>query len=167
LIGFNKIFYLRWNKTYNTSFYKRFLLVLSPYSITFRDQNMQFIINKQEKYSILTLNEEKLTSIIAPELKSEIIKLSEEGFANIILDVSKVKYVDSSGLSSILTGNRLANDKNGKFILSAPGEYVMKLITISKLDTILNIFPTNEESVDAIFLDELEKDITKEASSEE
>ena len=51
--------------------------------------------------------------------------------------------------------------------MSAPGEYVMKLITISKLDTILNIFPTNEESVDAIFLDELEKDITKEASSEE
>ena len=70
------------------------MLVLSSDSITFRDHNMQFIINKQEKYSILTLNEEKLTSIIAPELKSEIIKLSEEGFANIILDVSKVKYVD-------------------------------------------------------------------------
>ena len=123
---------------------------------------MKFSIDKQEKHCILTLDEEKLTSIISPELKSELVKLSNEGFTNIVLNLSPVKYIDSSGLSAILTGNRLAKDNEGNFILTSLSEYVIKLINISKLDTILDIHKTDEEAVDAIFLNELESDIKKE-----
>lgn len=123
---------------------------------------MKYTIEKTEKYSLLQLNEEKLTSVLAPELKSELVKINAEGTKNIILDVSGVKYIDSSGLSSILVGNRLCDNEDGIFVLASPTEHVLKLIKISHLDTVLNILPTIEESIDAVFMNELEKNLRAE-----
>ncbi|RMG80655.1 MAG: anti-sigma factor antagonist [Bacteroidetes bacterium] len=123
---------------------------------------MQYSINKQEKYSILSLHEENLNSVVAPKLKSEFVILSNEGVPNLILDLSKVKYVDSSGLSAILTANRLWKS-GGSFVLTGiEHDAVRKLIEISRLDTILTIIPTVQESVDYIFMEALERDLNKE-----
>lgn len=127
---------------------------------------MKYSIEKTEKYLILQLQEEKLDSIIAPDLKSEFVKLNAEGIHNIILDMSQVKYVDSSGLSSILVANRLCENASGTLVLACIGDHVMKLITISQLDSILNVLPTIEEAVDHVFLSELENDIKGEGSEE-
>ena len=45
---------------------------------------MKYTIDKQEKYSLLRLHEEKLDSSVAPNLKSELITLHAEGVRNII-----------------------------------------------------------------------------------
>ena len=122
---------------------------------------MKYSIDKQEKYSILALDEEKLDTLIAPKLKSEFVTIFQSGTANLILDMSKVKYVDSSGLSAILVANRLAGDEDGFLVLAGITPHVMKLITISKLDNVLNLLPTVKEAVDAIFLSEAEKELSQ------
>lgn len=122
---------------------------------------MKYSIDKQEKYSILALDEEKLDTLVAPKLKSEFVTLFQSGTSNLILDMSKVKYVDSSGLSAILVANRLAGDENGFLVLAGITPHVMKLITISKLDNVLNLFPTIKEAIDAIFLSEVEKELSQ------
>ena len=38
-------------------------------------------------------------------------------------------------------------------------DHTMKLIKISQLDSVLNILPTVEEAVDAVFMNELENDL--------
>lgn len=121
---------------------------------------MKFSIDKQEKYTVFQLNEEKLDTLVAPELKSEFVTLNNEGTINLILNLSETKYVDSSGLSAILVANRLCNNVDGKLIVTAINEHVAKLFKISQLETILTILPTNEEAVDAVFMNELEKDLT-------
>ncbi|MFK7899140.1 MAG: STAS domain-containing protein [Cyclobacteriaceae bacterium] len=126
---------------------------------------MKFSIDKQEKYCVLALNEEKLTSLTAPELKSELVTLSNEGHTSMILDLKDVQYIDSSGLSGILTGNRIAKDTNGSFVVCNLTDHVLKLITISKLDSVLNIVPTQEEAIDAVFLDQLENDVKNSSKS--
>jgi anti-sigma B factor antagonist len=120
---------------------------------------MKYTIDKQEKYCIVKLNEEKLDSSVAPAFKSELITMNAEGYKNIILDLSDVKYSDSSGLSALLIGNRLCNEAGGIFILSGVNDHVMKLITISQLDSVLNLLPTIEEAVDAVFMNEIENDL--------
>lgn len=111
---------------------------------------MKYTIDKQEKYTILKLQEEKLDTVLAPNLKSELVTLNAEGVKNIILDLASVKYTDSSGLSAILVGNRVYGDTNGFFVLARINDHVMKLIKISQLDTVLNIASTVEEAIDAI-----------------
>lgn len=128
---------------------------------------MKYSIEKEEKYCLLKLDESKLDTTIAPKLKSELITLSAEGVQNMILDLSAVKYTDSSGLSAILVGNRVYGENGGIFVLTGMNEHVMKLITISQLDKVLNILPTVEESVDAVFMHALEKDLNQEDQEQE
>lgn len=120
---------------------------------------MKYSIDKQEKYSLIKLNEEKLDSTMAPALKSDFITLHAEGTKNIILDLSDVKYIDSSGLSALLVGNRVFHEDGGIFVITVVSEHVMKLIKISQLDGVLNILPTVEEGVDAVFMNEIENDL--------
>ncbi|PWJ43904.1 STAS domain-containing protein [Sediminitomix flava] len=128
---------------------------------------MKFTIDKSEKYTIISLEEEKLDSLKAPLLKSEIITLFQSGTENLILDLENVKYVDSSGLSAILVANRMTGDVNGEFVICNISDHVMKLIKISKLESVLNILPTKQEAIEAIFLHEIEKDLGTEPSDED
>jgi anti-sigma B factor antagonist len=120
---------------------------------------MKYTIDKQEKYSMLKLHEEKLDSSVAPNLKSELITLHAEGVKNIILDLSEVKYTDSSGLSALLVGNRIVQEDGGIFVLTSLSDHTMKLIKISQLDSVLNILPKVEEGIDAVFMHEIERDL--------
>ena len=126
---------------------------------------MKFSIDRQEHYTILTIDEEKLDSSVAPEVKSEFVTLQAEGVIRVILSLEKVKYSDSSGLSALLVGNRIFTE-NGDFIIYGVNEHVMKLINISQLDKVINILPTKEEAIDAIFMNEIEKGLREEGQSE-
>lgn len=116
---------------------------------------MKFTLDRQEKYNIIKFNEEKLDSTVSAELKSEFLAILDQGIPNIIVDLSEAKYIDSSGLSALLVGNRIFSEAGGVFILAGVSAHAMKLISISQLDKVLTIFPTVEESVDAIFLSDL------------
>jgi anti-sigma B factor antagonist len=118
---------------------------------------MKYVIDKQEKYTVVKLQEEKLDTVLAPSLKSELVTLNAEGVENLILDLTEVKYTDSSGLSAILVGNRVFGESNGFFVITKVQDHVMKLIRISQLDSVLNITETVEDAIEAI-LEELEKD---------
>jgi anti-anti-sigma factor len=120
---------------------------------------MKYTIDKQDKYSLIRLHEEKLDSNISPKLKSEMITLHAEGVSNIILDLAEVKYTDSSGLSALLVGNRILQEDGGIFILASLSDHTMKLIKISQLDSVLTILPTTDEAIDAVFMHEIEKDL--------
>jgi anti-anti-sigma factor len=124
---------------------------------------MKFSVDKHEKYVMLKLNESKLNSLITPQLKSELILINTEGQRNIVLDLSQVKFADSSGLSSLLVGHRLCKNADGSFILSGLNEAVARLINISQLESVLSIVPTVEEAIDLIFMEEIEKELKKEA----
>ncbi len=108
---------------------------------------MEFNIEKFDHYSKIEVLEEKLDTHIAPALKSELVLISGKGEKNVIMDLSKCKYCDSSGLSAILVANRLCKNANGIFILTGLNDAVERLITISQLDTVLNITPTVQDAV--------------------
>jgi anti-sigma B factor antagonist len=120
---------------------------------------MKYSVDKREKVTIFRLQEDNLNSLLAPELKAELIILKNEGVPNIILDLSDVKYVDSSGLSAILTGNRMWKE-TGSFVLTGiVSPTVMKLLEISKLDSVLTIVPSVQESIDYIYMEEIEREL--------
>ena len=115
---------------------------------------MEFNIEKQENYTLVQVLAEKLDTNVAPSLKSELVLISGKGEKNMILDLNQVKYCDSSGLSAILVANRLCKNANGTFVLTGLNEAVDRLITISQLDTVLNIAYSTGEAEDIIQVDE-------------
>jgi anti-anti-sigma factor len=120
---------------------------------------MKFSIDKRDRFCVLKVDEEKLLSNFAPQLKSELVMLHTEGFKNIILDLSQVQFVDSSGLSALLVGNRLSKEAGGTFVLTNLNTHIQKLVKISQLESILNIVPSLSESVDFVMMEELDRDL--------
>ena len=120
---------------------------------------MKYSIEKKEKYSVIKVDEEKLDSAKAPDFKSRFVTLQAEGVKNLVVDLSPVKYIDSSGLSALLVGNRLFGESGGSFVLASVNDHVMKLITISQLNKVLDILPTIEEAVDTVFMHEINGDL--------
>jgi anti-anti-sigma factor len=111
---------------------------------------MEFKIEKLDNYTLIQVLEEKLDTHIAPTLKSELVLVSGNGERNIILDLDHVRYCDSSGLSAILVANRLCKNADGTFVLTGLNEAVERLITISQLDTVLNITNTVKQGEEMI-----------------
>ncbi|MGB1040061.1 MAG: STAS domain-containing protein [Flavobacteriales bacterium] len=100
---------------------------------------------QKDNFSLLKINKDRLDSTISSDLKAELVKLNKSGEKNIIVDLSGVKYCDSSGLSALLIGNRLCNESEGKFVINSLQKMVEQMITISQLDKILNISENIEE----------------------
>jgi anti-sigma B factor antagonist len=120
---------------------------------------MSFVLEKQDKFTLIKSNVEKLDSNVSPFLKSELVMVNTNGEKNIILDLSDTRYCDSSGLSAILVGNRLCKNSNGSFIITGLNNSVQKLISISQLDSILKITPSLNEAIDLLFMEEIEREL--------
>lgn len=128
---------------------------------------MKFILDKQERYTIFKPEEDNLNSLVAPQLKSEFVILANEGINNLVLDLSSVRYIDSSGLSAILTARRLWTQLGSFVVTGVEHPAVKRLVEISKVDSVLTILPTISESVDYVFMEDLQRDLSAEADEEE
>lgn len=111
---------------------------------------MEFKITKNDTFTLIEVLVDKLDSHIAPSLKSELVLVSGNKEKNIILDLSNCRYCDSSGLSAILVANRLCKNAGGVFVLTGLQTAVERLITISQLDTVLNITNSVEKAQEII-----------------
>ena len=107
----------------------------------------------------MSIQEEKLITLNAPDLKTELVILHNEGFHNIIIDLTNTKFIDSSGISALLVGNRLCSNADGCFVLTNYSDPVLNLLKISKLDTVLNLIPTMPEARDFIMMEELQREL--------
>ncbi len=119
---------------------------------------MKYTIDKQEHFAIFTPDEKTVNSLIAPELKSELFILFQEGVKNLIFDMSKVEFIDSSGLSSLLSGNRLWAD-GGFVITEVKADFVKNLIKISRIDSVIKIIPTLAEAVEQAKMSSIEREM--------
>ena len=111
---------------------------------------MSFKIQKKDKYTLVKTSVEKLDTNIAPALKSELVILNSDGVQNIIIDLSATRYCDSSGLSAILVANRLCKNAGGSLVITGLQESVKNLISISQLDSILNIADNLDNSIELL-----------------
>ena len=112
--------------------------------------NKKYDIQKKENHTVIKVLVEKLDTNIAPALKSELVLIAGNGEKNMIIDLSECRYCDSSGLSAILVANRLCKNSRGIFVLTGLQTAVERLITISQLDTVLNIKDSLAESEEYI-----------------
>ncbi len=107
---------------------------------------MNFKVLNKSNYSIISSAVDKLNLSNASELKSMILTVNKSNINNLIIDLKETSYCDSSGLSAILSANRLCKNANGKFILTGLQPNVKKMIEIAQLHRVLSITETLEEA---------------------
>ena len=64
-----------------------------------------------------------------------------------VIDISKLRYINSSGIGVLITILTKFRNKNGEVFLMNPSESVQKLLVITKLNAIFQIAKTEEEAL--------------------
>ena len=75
----------------------------------------------------------------SPELRTAILKATAKGKGTVAVDLSRVPYMDSSGVATLVEGLKSVCQEGADFILVAPSAAVMKVLQLSRLDTVFDI----------------------------
>lgn len=81
------------------------------------------------------------------EFKNILVDIVNKGNNFIILNLSKVDFMDSSGLEVLISLLKMISLKGGKLALCEINKPVLNLLNLSRLDQIFNIFATEDEAV--------------------
>lgn len=108
---------------------------------------MRFDTKKNGSATILKINERKLDASISPELKGEFLVLCKPQLKELIVDLTKVEFCDSSGLSALLIAERKMRENGGIVKLAGVHKKVLSLIKISHLDRAFQIYDTVAKAI--------------------
>lgn len=106
---------------------------------------MNFIVQRNEDYAIVTMTAERLDAHSVPELRSELVLLAGDSVKNMILDLTQCAYCDTTGLSAILIAHRLC--KEGLLVLSGVHQSVENMLSIQRFDPPLVITSSVAEGI--------------------
>ena len=73
----------------------------------------------------------------------------------IVLDLSQVRYLDSSGIGELVSAFTLVRNKGGKITLSHPRLRSMDMMTMTRLKSVFEITSSVEEAITGINSDQL------------
>jgi anti-sigma B factor antagonist len=77
----------------------------------------------------------------SPEVKETLEPLIAQKVPRILLDFSKVSYIDSSGLATMIETLQRVQNYGGKFAMFGLRESVRTVFEIARLDQIFRLFP--------------------------
>jgi anti-sigma B factor antagonist len=69
-----------------------------------------------------------------------------DGKKNLGIDLSEVRYMNSSGIGVLITILTKFRNAGGDIVLINPSEQIRKLLVITKLNSIFKVFSTVEEA---------------------
>ena len=81
--------------------------------------------------------------------KDTVYKLLEQGILKVVVDLSRVKRMNSSGLGILISGYTSLTNKSGTMVLASVNTLMKGVLVKTKLDTIF----TNYDSVEAAIAD--------------
>lgn len=87
------------------------------------------------------------------EFRDKIKSLVRDGFLKIVLDVSKVKWINSSGLGALISALATVNSGGGDMRIANVTEKINSLFMITQLIKVFKSFDTIERSVASFLVD--------------
>ncbi|NUM53714.1 MAG: STAS domain-containing protein [Candidatus Hydrogenedentes bacterium] len=93
--------------------------------------------DKDGTYTISVTGEIDLYS--SPDLRSAITKAIPAAASALRIDLSAVEYMDSSGVATLVEGLRACMERSVAFVLHKPSQPVLKVLQLSRLDTVFTI----------------------------
>jgi anti-sigma B factor antagonist len=83
----------------------------------------------------------------SPALRSQLLKeLKDARPSRLALNLSAVRYIDSSGIASLIEGLKAARDAKIRFILFGLNTTVHEVMQLSKLVKVFEIVDTEEQA---------------------
>jgi anti-sigma B factor antagonist len=87
---------------------------------------------------VLVAVEGELDLATAPQLRDHLVELSEER-VEVILDLTRLQFIDSTGLSVLVMAFNRARAAGGSLVLRHPSQSVLRILEITGLVSVFTI----------------------------
>jgi anti-sigma B factor antagonist len=78
---------------------------------------------------------------VSPRVSQMLGEMIQSKPSQVVVDLSRVTYVDSSGLAVLIQGMQQVEDYGGRFALAGVQENVLSILETARLDKIFLIYP--------------------------
>ncbi len=86
---------------------------------------------------------------VSPQIANRLATLVKQEPAHLVVDLSKVTYIDSSGLAVLIEAMQNVGRYGGIFALTGIQDGVRPIFEIARLDQVFRIFPDNASALRA------------------
>ncbi len=86
---------------------------------------------------------------VSPEMRASLREVIDQKPKRLVIDLSRVPYVDSSGLAVLIGAMQSLEHEGGVFMLAAAQEAVRIILESARLDQYFKVFPTVEAALAA------------------
>jgi anti-sigma B factor antagonist len=92
--------------------------------------------------------EKRLDAAAASSFKGRMVDFINQGHATVVLDLTQVEFVDSSGLTAIVSTLKSLGLSGGEMVVCGVGPNLQSLFKLTKLDRVFKVFDGEKQAVD-------------------
>ena len=85
----------------------------------------------------------------APLLRQAIMDQVEAGTKHLLIDLTKVEYLDSTGLGILIGGVKRLKEQGGTLRLVGPSARITRIFEITGLNRIFDVYASEQEALSA------------------
>ncbi|KAB2880302.1 STAS domain-containing protein [bacterium] len=97
--------------------------------------------------AVVEIQDKLMTEEHIEMLQAAVRELLDDNVDKIVIDLSKIKRINSSGLGSLISLYTAAHNKNGVLKIGGYNEFVKNVLNITKLAEVFEIHPTQEDCI--------------------
>lgn len=100
-----------------------------------------------DNMAVVEIEDKLMTEEHIKMLQAAVQELLDDNIINIVIDLSKIKRINSSGLGSLISLYTAAHNKNGVLKIGGYNEFVKNVLNITKLAEVFEIYPSQEDCI--------------------
>jgi len=112
-------------------------------------QKMNYSVDERYNAAVITLKGNIMGGPDGQQLHDQLRELVDEGKTHVVVDLSKTKFMNSSGLGMLISGLTTMRNAGGDLRLARVADRIQSLLVITKLITVFKEFDTVDEAVES------------------
>jgi anti-sigma B factor antagonist len=110
---------------------------------------VQILARRQNKITIFDISGD-IDFASSPEVRQSVLREIQESRASrVMMNLSQVRYIDSSGVASLVEGLKASRDLGSRFILFGLSTSAREVLQLSRLMKVFEVYDNEEQAVAA------------------
>jgi anti-sigma B factor antagonist len=108
-----------------------------------------FTAEKLGEIQIVRIRTDRMTHDMLDDFRESLLEMVDQGAKDLLLDMKQVIYLDSFGVGVIMEVHRRLRAMGGTLKLSSLQNRVAKMVSITNLDLVLEIFEDDKKAIES------------------
>lgn len=110
---------------------------------------MNYDIGEKFNCAVINLKGNVMGGPHAEQFRDDLHSLIDQGKTNVVVDLSKVKFINSSGLGILIGGLTTMRNAGGDLVICGADKKIRNLLMVTQLISVFDHYKTLDEAVES------------------